>query len=174
MTWEQGVFKRYHSDKHFSQFFPTRRRQKSTGIDADQNCIAVALCILFRYLRCLMSVDGVCVQSDLKWLLLLCFPCCRALPCCRLKPPRLVAARPPEHDSPGGGGGGGGGGCGGGRAGGGGVLLLTPRMRYSGQAGSCRGPPVDRTNRIKSPAVTSENFEPEIGVKLSRHRNQDR
>jgi len=22
-------------------------------------------------------------QSDLKWLMLLCFPCCRSLPCCR-------------------------------------------------------------------------------------------
>ena len=36
---------RYHSDKHFSEFFPTRWRQKSTGIDVEQNCVTATLCI---------------------------------------------------------------------------------------------------------------------------------
>jgi len=32
-----ALFKRYRSDKYFSEFLPTRRRQKSTGIDMEQN-----------------------------------------------------------------------------------------------------------------------------------------
>jgi len=39
------LFKRYHSDKHFSEFLPTRWRQKSTGIDMEQNYVTVTLCI---------------------------------------------------------------------------------------------------------------------------------
>ena len=35
--------KRYHSDKHFSEFLPTRWRQKSTGIDMEQNYVTVTL-----------------------------------------------------------------------------------------------------------------------------------
>ena len=31
--YQQSVFTRYHSDKHFSEFLPTRWRQKSTGTD---------------------------------------------------------------------------------------------------------------------------------------------
>ena len=34
-------FKRYHSDKHFPEFLPTRWRQKSTGIDMEQNYVTV-------------------------------------------------------------------------------------------------------------------------------------
>ena len=35
------VFKRYHSDKHFSEFLPARWQQKSTGIDVEQNYVTV-------------------------------------------------------------------------------------------------------------------------------------
>jgi len=45
LTYQQNVFKRYHSDKHFSEFLPTRWRQKSTGIDMEQNYVTVTLCI---------------------------------------------------------------------------------------------------------------------------------
>ena len=42
----EGTIKRYHSDKHFSGvFLPTRWRQKSTGIDMEQNYVTVTLCI---------------------------------------------------------------------------------------------------------------------------------
>ena len=34
---QQSVFKRCHSDKHLSDFLPTRWRQKSTGIVMEQN-----------------------------------------------------------------------------------------------------------------------------------------
>ena len=37
---------RYHCDKHFSEFLPTRRRRKSTGIDKEQCDVTVTLCIL--------------------------------------------------------------------------------------------------------------------------------
>ena len=40
--------KRYHIDKHFSDFLPTRWRQKSTGIDMEQNYVTVTLCIYAR------------------------------------------------------------------------------------------------------------------------------
>ena len=46
LTYQQSVFKRYHSDKHFSEFLPTRWRQKSTGIDMAQNYVTVTLCIV--------------------------------------------------------------------------------------------------------------------------------
>jgi len=36
-TNQQSAFKRYHGDKYFSECFPTRRRQKSTGTDMEQN-----------------------------------------------------------------------------------------------------------------------------------------
>ena len=39
--YQQSVFKRYHSDKHFSQFLPTRRRQKSAGTNMEQNYVTV-------------------------------------------------------------------------------------------------------------------------------------
>jgi len=44
-TYQQSVFKRHHTDKHFSEFLPTRRRQKSTGIDMEQNYVTVTLCV---------------------------------------------------------------------------------------------------------------------------------
>jgi len=44
-TYQQSVFMRYHSDKHFSEFLPTRWRQKSTGIHVEQNHVTVTLCI---------------------------------------------------------------------------------------------------------------------------------
>ena len=37
--------KRYRSNKHFSEFLPRRRRQKSAGIDLEQNYVALTLCI---------------------------------------------------------------------------------------------------------------------------------
>jgi len=45
VTNQQSVFKQYHSDKHFSEFLLTRWRQKSTGIDIEQNYVTVILCI---------------------------------------------------------------------------------------------------------------------------------
>jgi len=42
-TYQQSIFKRYHNDKHFSEFLPTRWRQKSTGIDMEQNYVTVTL-----------------------------------------------------------------------------------------------------------------------------------
>jgi len=45
LTYQQSVFKRYHSYKHFSEFLPTRWRQKSTGVDTEQNDATVTLCI---------------------------------------------------------------------------------------------------------------------------------
>ena len=45
LTYQQSVFKRYHGNKHFSEFVPTRWRQKSTGIDMEQNYVTVTLCI---------------------------------------------------------------------------------------------------------------------------------
>jgi len=44
LTYQQSVFKRYRSDKHFSAFLPTRRRQKSTGVDTESNYVIVTLC----------------------------------------------------------------------------------------------------------------------------------
>ena len=34
LTYQQSVFKRYYSDRHFSEFSP--KNQKSTGIDVEQ------------------------------------------------------------------------------------------------------------------------------------------
>ena len=48
LTYQQRIFKRYHTDKHFSEFSPTRRRQKSTDIDMEQIYVTVTLCILRR------------------------------------------------------------------------------------------------------------------------------
>ena len=39
------VFKRYHIDEHFSEFLPTRWRQKSTSTDMERNYVVVTLCI---------------------------------------------------------------------------------------------------------------------------------
>jgi len=45
LIYQQSVFKRYHSDKYFSEFLPTRWRQKLTGMDMEQNYVTVALCV---------------------------------------------------------------------------------------------------------------------------------
>jgi len=45
LTHQHSIFQRYHSDKHFSELLPIRRRQKSTGIDMEQNDVAGSLCI---------------------------------------------------------------------------------------------------------------------------------
>ena len=42
---QQSVFQRYHGDKKFSRVLPTRWRQKTTGIDMEQNHVTVTLCI---------------------------------------------------------------------------------------------------------------------------------
>jgi len=42
-TYQQSVFKRYHSGKHFSEFLLTRWRQKSSGTDMEQNYVTVIL-----------------------------------------------------------------------------------------------------------------------------------
>ena len=57
-TYQQSVFKRYHRGKHFSEFSPTRWRQKSTGIDMKEqqrnNAIKnVSLTVFFIYCVCL-------------------------------------------------------------------------------------------------------------------------
>ena len=46
-TCRQSAFKRCHSDEHFSEFLPTRWRQKSTGIDMEQNDVTVGLCMRY-------------------------------------------------------------------------------------------------------------------------------
>jgi len=73
LTYQQSVFKRYHSDKHFSEFLPTRWRQKSTRIDMEQHDVTVTLCIwhvssrsgeagckLLRLLTCLLTLWDCC------------------------------------------------------------------------------------------------------------------
>jgi len=52
VTYHQSVFKCYHSNKHFSEFLPTRWRQKSTGTDIEQNYVIVTLCIPGIYQHC--------------------------------------------------------------------------------------------------------------------------
>ena len=52
LTHQQSVCKRYHSDKHFLEFLPTRWRQICTAIDMEQNYATFTLCIsagLWRY-----------------------------------------------------------------------------------------------------------------------------
>jgi len=60
--------KRYHSDKHFSEFLPTRWRQKSTGIDIGQNYVTVTLCIkevnTWETLRMYDSVQLYCASAE--------------------------------------------------------------------------------------------------------------
>jgi len=51
LTYQQSVFKSYHSDRHFSEFLPTRRRQKSTGIDMKQNYVTDTQFITPSYLN---------------------------------------------------------------------------------------------------------------------------
>ena len=43
LTYQQSVFKRYHSDKYFSEFLPTKWRRKPAGIDMEQNYVTVTL-----------------------------------------------------------------------------------------------------------------------------------
>jgi len=45
LTYPQSVFKRYHSDKRFSEFLPTKWQQKSTG-NMEQNYVTDTLCIV--------------------------------------------------------------------------------------------------------------------------------
>jgi len=42
LTYQQSVFQRYHSDKHFSEILPTRWRQKATGVDMEQNYVTLS------------------------------------------------------------------------------------------------------------------------------------
>ena len=42
-TYQQSVFKRCHSDKHFSEFLPTRWRQKYTRVNVEQNYVTVTV-----------------------------------------------------------------------------------------------------------------------------------
>jgi len=43
LTYQQSVFKRYHSDKNLSEFLSTRWQQKSTGTDMEQNYVTVCI-----------------------------------------------------------------------------------------------------------------------------------
>ena len=52
----------YHSDKHFSDFLPTRWRQKSADIDMEQNHVTVTVCIA----EVKPSQIRLCVLSDFK------------------------------------------------------------------------------------------------------------
>ena len=45
VSWQQSAFKHYQSDKHFSETLPRRWRQKSSGIDMEENYVTVTLCI---------------------------------------------------------------------------------------------------------------------------------
>ena len=54
VTYQQSVFKRCRSDKYFSELLPTRWRQKSTGVDTEQNYVTVTLCI-DKYLDTLLA-----------------------------------------------------------------------------------------------------------------------
>ena len=76
----KSVFKRYHTYTHFSEFLPTRRRQKSTGTDMEQNHVTVTPCT--RQLRQLYAWEPA------RW------QCCA----CGVPPdrPRCPAARDPE------------------------------------------------------------------------------
>ena len=49
LTYKQSVFKRYHRDKHFSEFFSYKMAAKSTGIDREQNYVTVTLYIVYCY-----------------------------------------------------------------------------------------------------------------------------
>jgi len=71
LTDQQSVFKRYYSDKHFSQeFLPTRWRQKSTGENMEQNYITVTLCI---YSICYVLCYQVDRYSSVYRLLFSCY-----------------------------------------------------------------------------------------------------
>jgi len=59
MTYQQSVFKCYHSGNHFSEFLPTRWRQKSTGIDMKQNYVTVTPCL------CEFTVNFMFLQTDI-------------------------------------------------------------------------------------------------------------
>ena len=45
MPYQQDVFKRCHSDKHFSEFYLQDDGKKTTGIDMEQNYATVTVCI---------------------------------------------------------------------------------------------------------------------------------
>jgi len=59
MTYQQSVFKCYHSGNHFSEFLPTRWRQKSTGIDMKQNYVTVTPCL------CEFTFNFMFLQTDI-------------------------------------------------------------------------------------------------------------
>ena len=44
-TYQQSIFESYHNDKHSSEFLLRKWRQKSTGIDMEQNYVTVTLCV---------------------------------------------------------------------------------------------------------------------------------
>ena len=69
LTYQQSVFKRYHSDKHFSEFLPTGWRQKSTGIDTERNYVTVTLCIGFIDLLAAIPTQKETTQKEtnLHW-----------------------------------------------------------------------------------------------------------
>jgi len=63
LTYQQIVLKRYHSDKHLSRVLPTRWRQKSIGIDMEQNYVTVTQYIMYsRVVR--MHVDKTFVLTN--------------------------------------------------------------------------------------------------------------
>jgi len=45
ITYYQSVFKRYHSDKHFSEFYLEDGGKNELAIDMEHNYVTVTLCI---------------------------------------------------------------------------------------------------------------------------------
>ena len=54
-----------HSEKRFSEFLPTRWRQKSTGIDMAQTYVTVTLCCVSKKVNMLVSSES---YSDFTFL----------------------------------------------------------------------------------------------------------
>ena len=61
LTYQQGVLKRYHSGKRFSEFLVTRWRQKSTGMDMEQN-YAISLYVYSALWCSLVTIMNILVR----------------------------------------------------------------------------------------------------------------
>jgi len=59
LTWQQRVFKRYQSGKHFSEFYPQDGGEKTAGTGMDRNYVTVTVCIVVECLLCMRSVAVV-------------------------------------------------------------------------------------------------------------------
>ena len=59
LTYRQSVFKRYHSGRHFSEFLPTKRRQKSVGIDMEQITSLSPYIYIYRWIKGIPHKDQI-------------------------------------------------------------------------------------------------------------------